>query len=338
MFESKGLPKTKQTPIIYLSGYAGGLQTEKKQLEWLRRTGCKSRCHSFAYCCPGAFYYSKPDELLYKTSLANGVRIMMDSGAFSFHGFLKNMTGKVSKKKKRQWNPEDIVKLREETIEKYVQYCRVNSRDWDFYCNFDYRPHAPLVLKMQHRLEKLGMRPAPVFHGDMGLDYLENYCKDGHKLICVGTTAMQGRSTWKKKKYFYDRVFNMTEKHGVKVHGLAVTALSLMFQYPWASVDSATWIRVAAVGCVMYMNPERGVLGHMHISETPSNHDPSYNRMTKPAQKAFRNQVAEMGFEFEKLRDLQVERGMYNAYLFMNRVHQAKEIIERNSARWETLI
>lgn len=341
MFEARGLPREPKTPIIYLSGYglmAGDKTVREQEIEWIKRTGCKYRCYSFAFSCPGAFYYSKPVLDSYRTSLEKGVRIMMDSGAFSFHGFLKNMTGKVSKKKKRQWDPESIKKLREDTIEMYVEYCRENSKDWDFYCNFDYRPHAPTVLKMQGRLEKLGMRPAPIFHGDMGLDYLVDYCKDGHKLICVGTTAMQGRGTWRKKKYFYDRVFNITERYGVKVHGLAVTALSLMFQYPWACVDSASWVKVASIGRILYLDPDRGVIGQLHISDREAKKGISYNRMTATVKKAMRRQVEDYGFDFETLSKSPRERGVYNAFIFNQHVHELKDQIARSTARWETLL
>jgi len=341
MFERRGLPKTETTPIIYLSGYGlnkSGTTVREQEIEWIKRTKCKYRCYSFAFACPGAFYYSRPVKESYDASLQQGVRIMMDSGAFSFHGFLKNMTGKVSKKKKRQWNEEEVTKLREETIEKYVSWCKEHSKEWDFYCNFDYRPHAPLVWKVQQRLEKLGMRITPVFHGDQGIDWLENYFKDGHKLVAVGTTAMQGRGTYRKKRIFYDMVFDKAEKYGAKMHGLAVTALGLMFQYPWASVDSASWVKVAAIGRIMYMDEMRGVIGQLHISTTSAKKGISYNQMVPTTQKEIRRQVEKNGWDFQELRENARERGAYNAFLFNNKVHELKETIERTATRWETLI
>lgn len=326
-------PKSMQ-PVIYLSGSFGSLPLTEKQ--WLKRTKCKTRCFSFAYTCKDAFYYNKRMADALEESLKCGCGIMMDSGAFSFHQFLKKQFGEISaKKRKSKYQHTDIDRLRDETVELYVEYCKRDQKKWDFYVTFDFRKHCPTIYAMTKELEKRGIRPIPVYHGDQSLEWIERYCKEGYKLIGIGNS---GRTQFEDFRYYYDQVFNITEKYGVKTHGLAVTSLSLMFQYPWYSVDSATWVKVAAYGKIIYIDPYRNVIGQLHVSEKTSSMKGSYNGLPGTVQKTIRNQVEGYGFDFDKVRQSLPERCVYNAYLFSNKVADLKAAISETRIRWRQLI
>lgn len=322
-------------PIIYLSG-GHTSSTLEAERDWLKRTGCKYRCYSFGYTCPGAFYYNKRMEKSLDVSVKSGVGIMMDSGAFSFHKFVTSASGKISKSKRQ--SPEMVEKLKDETIEHYIQYCKGHANDWDFYINFDYIKHAPTCYKVQKLLEKHGLHPVPVFHGDESLDWFERYCKEGYKLIGVGTMRTPSRMSWRGTREYYDLLFNMAEKYGVVMHGFAVTALTHMFLYPWYSVDSATWVKVAAFGKIVYIDPVANTIGQIHVSADPSKHKPSYNTMTRPARRALAEQIESHGFSIDKLRTDLWERSTYNAYMFSNQLMHLKDSIRAQRMQWGTVL
>lgn len=342
----KSQPKDEESPRIYLSGYppmGKGKTPQEIEHGWLARTGSKYRCYSFAYVCPGAFYYNKRIAESYKTALKSGVHVMMDSGAHSFHNFMRTATGHISSRKRRSFT--DVERLREETIEKYIEFCKEKGKKWDFYVTFDYIQHAPTIYKVTDRIRRAGLWPVPVFHGDAGEDnqdtlaWFRRYCEEGHKLIGIGTGGMQDRKSWKKRRFFFDKVFDVAEKYGTKIHGFAVTALTLMFQLPWWSVDSATWVKVASFGKIIYISQRRGVIGQIHVSDRHSEgFEGSYNKMPKHVQKEIRKQVENYGFDFDLVRTSLIERCTYNAYLFSNHVHELKGAVEMTRAKWPNLI
>lgn len=323
-------------PLVYISGGHTNVPRSEEE-RWIRVTKCKYRCFSFAYTCPGAFYYNRRMHKSLDISMDNNVRIMMDSGAYSFHKFLDRATGSLANSKRL--GPEAIKRLKEETIELYIEYCKSRQAGyWDFYFNFDYRIHAPTVYSIQRRLEKAGLRPVPVFHGDDGLDWFRRYCEDGHKLIGLGGKTTAIRSAWRNLRKYYERVFNIAEKHGVKLHGFGVNSLSLMFEFPWYSVDATTWIKTAAYGRISFVNPVTHTVDQIHVSTRQTKHCSSYATMDKSSQKMVREQVEAEGFDFEKLRISLYERGMYNARIFSTKIQHLKELIYGRRARWESLI
>lgn len=78
-----GLNKTDQVPICYLSGTIGSKGFTEEQ--FLKITGCKFRCFSFAYCGFGSPLMQGRHATALDYCLQNGVRVFMDSGAHSFH-------------------------------------------------------------------------------------------------------------------------------------------------------------------------------------------------------------------------------------------------------------
>lgn len=329
------LRKQDEQPIIYLSG-GHTSSTEQDEIKWLKKTNCRYRCYSFAYTCPGAFYYNKRMEQSLNISVKQGVGVFMDSGAFSFHKFVTSATGKISKSKRQ--TPEMVERFRDETIELYSEYAKKLGKKWDFYVNFDYVKHAPTCYKMQQLLMKRGLEPVPVFHGDDDIEWFERYCKDGHKLVGIGTMKVPARMNYRGTRRYYDAIFDIAEKYGVVLHGFAVTSLSLMFGYPWYSVDSATWVKVAAFGKIVYVDPVANTIGQIHVSKDSSRHRPSYSAINKRSQKELERQVESRGFDFEKVRTEQLTRAAYNAYMFNNELMHLRDEIRSQRIQWESIL
>lgn len=337
------------TPVIYLSGFFSqvkeGPNGKRMTLDqvvdyWRRKSKAKYRCFSFPYVGDDGFYNTGRMEEVYQNSVKMGDGILMDSGAHSFHNFVKAETGKISSKKKQKMT--DVGKLREQTVEAYIKFIHKDGKKWDFAVNFDYTHDAKVCFDMWKRIKDEGCDTVPVFHGEKGsIKYFHEYCASGAKLIGLGTGGINDRRSWDKKRVYFDILFNLAEKNGVKLHGFAITHLSLMFMYPWYSVDSATWAKCSAYGKLIVPNLERNTLSMVHVSDHALNSrssDTSYNRLPKHMRKEFERMVEEYGFDFEKLRSNLIERYCFNASIYAQHVHELKDIVEGTRARWKSLL
>jgi hypothetical protein len=294
--------------------------------------GSKYRCFSYAYTCKGAFYYNKRMNQALKTSVDNNIGVMMDSAAHSIH----HLKAQGLKKNKGKFNIHDIDKLRDLVMDQYVEYVNKEGKHWDFHINFDYIKNCPEIYRVQKVLEEKGLRPVPVYHGDHGLEWLKRYCKEGYKLISIGTVIPFG--TYREKRRYYDNVFNISEKYGVLLHGLAMTGLSLMFQYPWYSVDSATWAKTAAYGSMLHVDMNRQIIGEIHITDQRVNGKTCWNQLPKDLQRDIRHTVEDNGFDFHEMQTDGRARSLYNVWLFCNKLHELKDAVKSTTVKWKNLL
>jgi hypothetical protein len=318
-----------QHPLLYLSGTGTYGMGEKDII----KMGAKYRCYSYAYVCPGGFYYQKKMEEAMDISVKNGLGIMMDSGAHSFH----KLVSAGLRKKSGKWNVGDMNKLRDQTVTNLARYYKKYGKDWDWYVTFDYIKDCPTIREMQGKLLKLGTKPVPVYHGDKPMDWFERYCKEGYKLICIGSVR---RNNTQQRAYF-DRCFNMAAKYGVLLHGLAVTSLTGMYSFPWYSVDSATWAKVAAFGCILCTSDTvNDTFGYLHV--TDRRHGQSrgieYCELSKVQKKAIEMSVNKDGFDMKELMEDGAKRSLYNIYVFCNKVSHLKADLAASKMRWKSLL
>lgn len=287
----------------YLSGWqATGTERE---LAVVRAGFLKYRCFSFCNLVklPGMRQaLSKTLQQAYQVCLDNGVGIMMDSGVFSYRSI----------KKKLQAAGKSISQMvgEVEYIERYVDWCKQNSKKWDFYVTVDLVEIAAENYRRQELLLKAGIEPVPVFHGDDSVEYLKKYADLGHKLICVG--VLWGRTTLQQKRRFLDQVFNVGEKYGLTFHGLAATTAWMMLDYPFFSVDSSSWSRVASCGGLMRFDPVTNRISVVHVSDQAAGSSLGLDSHPKLKQRLEREIQAE-GFDFGLLRTDFVARHIYNS-------------------------
>jgi hypothetical protein len=318
-----------ERPLLYLSGtgtYGMGEEDIIKQ-------GAKYRCFSYAYVCPGGFYYQKKMEEAMNIAVKNKMGVMLDSSAHSFHKLVSAGLRKTSGK----WSVRDMEKLRDETVKGYSKYCKKHGKEWDWYVTFDYIKDCATIRQMQHQLESLGTKPVPVYHGDQPIDWLKKYIDDGHKLICIGSIRRNNKYT----RQYFDRVFNLADKHNVLLHGLAVTSLTGMFCFPWYSVDSATWAKVAAFGCILCTSDSvNDTFGYVHV--TNRRHGQSrgieYCQLSPVQRKELEAVVNKDGFDMKDLVEDGAQRSLYNIYVFSNKIAQLKADLAESKANWKSLL
>lgn len=229
----------------------------------------------------------------------NSARVFLDSGAFSAHTL-----GAVI------------------SVQDYCDYIKRNSdvirvEDGDLMASVLDGIGDPLqTYRNQLAMEELGVRPLPCFHYGEDLRYLEHYVKN-YTYITIG--GMVGKSTAALQTWL-DRIWESYLVDGagnakLKVHAFGVTSIPLMERYPWFSVDSSSWIQMAAFGSVLL--PEQGK--PISVSEkSPSRHTAGQHAMnlTQIEQDYIFANMERSGFTYERLSTVYESRAAFNIWAF----------------------
>jgi len=166
----------------------------------------------------------------------NKIDLFLDSGAFS------------------AWTQKTSI-----DIEEYIAFIKKYEKDLTIYANLDViglggkQPNkltADKTLENQRIMEDAGLSPVPCFHYGEPFSYLEYYVEN-YPYIALGSAGNIGTKLMK----WMDKCFGefICDKEGcpkTKVHGFAVTAISLMVRYPWYSVDSTSWVDTGRLGSI----------------------------------------------------------------------------------------
>lgn len=289
---------------LYLAGWQASRRA--RELEVIHKGGLRNRCFSFANLVKiGKFpYHIAGFEGSYQACIENKVGIMADSGVVSYRSYRAKLE-KLGKDTSVIPSPEEFVEL-------YVEWVKKNKHLWDFYVTVDMEPRASNVLKWLIRVEKMGIRPMPVFHGDTDIDWLNRYVDRGYKYIGIGGSYLARSSRPRLLRQYLDGVFNFGAKHGVKFHGLGATTPWVMLTYPWKSVDSSWWSRSAGYGSIMDWNPVTCRMSILHISPRVSKAPGQRFKQNALSMEALRKHVEAQGFDFETLRNDFTARHIYN--------------------------
>jgi hypothetical protein len=291
--------------------------------------GCTHRCYSFAYCSPKGFNYASKMKEALETSVELGVGVMIDSSAASFHGLAR-------KRKVGKHHRDDIIKLRDSVVAEYVGFVKRHRKEWDWYVNFDYTHDSQVCWDMQKYLEQKGIRPVPVYHSGQDTEWFIRHCKEGYKLIGIGGTVQ--RRGYTQTRAVFDRIFDIAAKYNVKLHGFGITSLSLMFMYPWYSVDSASWVKIAAYGSVLHVDEIRGQVSEMHFTDRNATGKTKYAHMPRQLRKEVAREIEANGFKVRDLRKDSMARCLYNVMVFTSKLHVLKEIVSDGRAKWKSLL
>lgn len=153
---------------------------------------------------------------------------LLDSGAFSY------MNGaKVTKEEMEIY------------IDKYISFIKKHKIKHYFEIDVDNIFGLDQVEIWREKIEyETQTKSIPVWHKGRGVEYFKNMCEN-YNYIAIGGLVFHV----KKQEYQYIRkLVNYAYKKGVKVHGLGFTKTNELQNYKFYSVDSASWIRAAALG------------------------------------------------------------------------------------------
>jgi hypothetical protein len=160
---------------------------------------------------------------------ADGVKVFLDSGAFS--SFSLGV---------------------EVSIEAYAEFIKNNQDIIQMASVLDAIGDPVGTYHNQNRLEQLGVEVLPCFHYGEPWDLCEYYVRNYPYITIGGMVPIPNNKLEIWLDELWDRV--LTDRDGIsriKIHGFGLTARKLMAKYPWYSVDSSSWVQVAANGGIV---------------------------------------------------------------------------------------
>ncbi|MFH1644560.1 MAG: hypothetical protein ABIA74_05290 [bacterium] len=192
-------------------------------------------------------YYACGNSIQQILKLTKGMKIMMDSGAFS-------AWNKGKKEKKITKKPKEV-KI---DLQKYIQFIKRYGKNFETYVNLDVIEDAEGTLKNQKIMEKAGLSPLPVYHQNEKIEYLENYCKN-YDYVGIGGVAKSGRNKTEMIK-FLKKCFKIAEVHNTKLHGFGLTDFELLKKFNFHSVDSTSWLSGSRYGHLYIFDKRRKIM------------------------------------------------------------------------------
>lgn len=192
--------------------------------------------------------------------------LMLDSGAHHFfEKHVRKGTG-IWDRHLWDWEAYKSNAFTNYTLD-YINFLKKNKNIFDTYVVNDaiYDPEVSYgnycYMKYTH-----GLNPLPVYHYAEDIKWFKLYMKETDYIGISGLG--QGIN---KKDYieWADQVFDLVcdNKDRLpthKIHGFALTSVSLMKRYPWFSVDSSSWVQFSRFGIVLMPQLKNGKYDYLH--------------------------------------------------------------------------
>lgn len=176
----------------------------------------------------------------------------------------------------------------------------------------------------QLAMEELGVRPLPCFHYGEDERYLEWYLANYEYITIGGMVPISTPQLF----HWLDRIWNKYLCDGsggarIKVHGFGLTSVPLMQQYPWYSVDSSSWVQIGAHGNIIMDGKTMAFSSQSPSRKNVNQHIDSLPPIMKDAVE---RKIIDMGYNPDRLREIQYSRWAFNAEQF---VHMGQSIKDR---------
>lgn len=170
------------------------------------------------------------------------------------------------------------------------------------------------TYRNQLAMEELGVRPLPCFHYGEDERYLEYYLANYEYITIGGMVPISTPQLF----HWLDRIWNkyLTDGSGrarIKVHGFGLTSVPLMQEYPWYSVDSSSWVQIGAHGNIIMDGKTMGFSSQSPSRKISGAHIDS---LAPIMREAIETKLRQMGYDPERLRDIQYSRWAFNAEQF----------------------
>jgi len=231
--------------------------------------------------------------------------IFLDSGAYSV------------------WNTGGSI-----DIDKYIDFILEHEDELETIVNLDVIPGKPKQdFISQAQIEEAVMRGVEnyfymleqgvpkdklmhVFHQGDSFAWLKKYLTMDMPLL--GISPANDKTTGEKQKWLDRCMDYITDDKGfplVKFHGLGVTSVPLMVRYPWYSVDSISWVYLAAQGKIFlpkFVNnkPDYTLsplsLAVSHLAHTKNKKGAHVDSITASEKQLIDSLVEEWGFSYGK--------------------------------------
>lgn len=179
------------------------------------------------------------------------------------------------------------------------------------------------TYRNQLSMEELGVRPLPCFHYGEDERYLEYYMANYEYITIGGMVPISTPQLF----HWLDRIWNKylcdgSGKARIKVHGFGLTSVPLMQEYPWYSVDSSSWVQIGAHGNVIMDGKTMGFSSQSPSRKVSGAHIDSIAPIMR---EAIETKLRQMGYDPQRLRDIQYSRWAFNAEQFAGMGREIKE-------------
>jgi hypothetical protein len=223
----------------------------------------------------------------------DGIRVFLDSGAFSAHfcGI-------------------------EIDLEKYCKYIKENEDIIEVASVLDGIGDPLKTYENQAKMEALDTRPLPCFHYNEDPEYLKFYVDRYDHITLGGMVPISAPQL----EFWLDEIWDkyLTKSDGtpkIKVHGFGMTTMPLMDRYPWYSIDSSTWVQKASFGMILLPN-RRKDLNISKESPTLKKKGKHLMNISKLEYEMIEAEIEGMGFTIEDLSTNYIHRWVWNLYAF----------------------
>lgn len=192
----------------------------------------------------------------------------------------------------------------------YIKYCLDHFNSWDVIAALDVIGDSDASWMNFRLMQKEGIDAIPTFHyGEpwAALDRMVDECN----YIAIGGVAQLGGGSALSE--WLDAVWanHLIDQDGlplVDVHGFAITGKTGMLRYPWASVDSSSWLQMAGRGvCALDLpGPEDSVVdckvAFSERSPSQEEYGKHFDTLAPAQQKAVITYLEELGYVIEDIR------------------------------------
>lgn len=181
----------------------------------------------------------------------------LDSGAFTQWKLARKWAKRKGKPQKEYYLTGRFHRY----IVSYVEFIKKYEIGIDHYATIDAIGDPETTWEIQQILEDAyGLHPVPVVHFGSDLLWLDHYLKRGHDFIGIGIFG-KGASAHCRKwlNQVFERVCQPPSYLPiVRLHGFAMTRFDLITQFPWYSVDSASWAKAGSFGNIFVPHKRAG--------------------------------------------------------------------------------
>lgn len=150
------------------------------------------------------------------------------------------------------------------SLDDYATWIERWARRLAVYANLDVIGDPAATAANQAALERRGLHPLPVFHVGSPLAELERLCERYAYIALGGMVGRNNLGAW------LVRCFRIAEKHGAHFHGFGLTRMDLARDFPFYSVDSASWSAGVRYGRLFVWDDDRALFAHADVGNKRS--------------------------------------------------------------------
>jgi hypothetical protein len=286
----------------------------REYLMLLLMCGCKQVLVSYEYPEP---YASK------KLLLRNGVKLMVDSGAFS--AWSKGRKIDIDEyikfiiDNKEVVDPERIVNLdiilggRENLAEgkklEVGMKNRSSKEDFEEACRKGFENYYYMMEKLTPVFGEQ-LKVIHVFHQGDDFKWLEKMLKE---CTSIGISPNNDESTESKSNWLTE-CFKMIKEINpdIRTHAFGVTSFDLLEKFPYTTADSSSWAMTSAFGSIL--TP----LGRFVVSDESKDKPGHVDKCTEQIKKSLEEYLlSNFGFTLDSVRKKYKYRNIVNIFHFM---------------------